>query len=221
MYWHLAKKLACTIIPLEEILILFGRVISARVKSNLARLGVTVLEREGKYFVRYGDEVIFSGDREAVEKFIGEKLENEESKVKIFLDELVEKVKGLGKIRKTYNAGKQKNVAFSKGEIGGNKINFESVSGGEKAHWSQKGNFEPPIPENYHFKGAPENKVLHTEQKIFEHLYLLFKNNKNVAGKIEIVTDLKFCKNCNWIIEQFKKEFKNIEVVKRYIKEKL
>ena len=110
----------------------------------------------------------------------------------------------------------------ARGEIGGKKINFESVSGGEKAPWSQKGNFEPPLPKDYHFKGGPDSQVLFdTEQKIFEHLYLLFKNNKNVVGKIEIVTDLKFCDNCDWIIEQFIKEFKNIEVVKRYIKEKL
>jgi Bacterial EndoU nuclease len=104
------KRLACSIIPLEEIVILFSRIISARVKSNLGKLGVTVLESDGKYFVRYGGEIIFEGDKTSTEKFIANAFEKEESAAKIGLDDLLERAlkrknalkKWLGKFDKTF-----------------------------------------------------------------------------------------------------------------------
>lgn len=83
-----SKKLACTIIPLEEILILFSRIISAKVRSNLAKLGVTILEREGSYFVRYEGEIIFVGDKGITEGFISQALEKDEIEAIQYLREL-------------------------------------------------------------------------------------------------------------------------------------
>lgn len=54
-----------------------------------------------------------------------------------------------------------------------------------------------------------------------EYLYKKFKNNKNLKGKIEIVSELKICDNCNDIITRFQKDFPNIEIVKVWVKEKL
>ena len=88
--------------------------------------------------------------------------------------------------------------------------------------FNQKGNFEPPKPENYFFKGGPEDfKINDTEQKIFEYLFREFKNDKQTKGYIELVSDLKYCDNCYWISKQFQKEFPNIEVIRVFNKEKL
>ncbi len=59
------------------------------------------------------------------------------------------------------------------------------------------------------------------EQKQIEYLYNIFKHDKHVKGKIEIVSDLKICDNCADIILRFKKDFPNIEIVKIWVKEKL
>ena len=76
-------------------------------------------------------------------------------------------------------------------------------------------NFKPISPDNYRYKNGPlSDYIHHTEQKQVEYLYNLLKKNKNVSGKIEIVSDLKICRNCDWIIDTFKKEFPNIEVTR-------
>lgn len=163
---------------------------------------------------------------EAIKKLqskAGEILSQGDGLVKKIVREATElDLKRINKIRKTYKCGTSKNVAFCEGEIAGIRINLDSVSGGKKSNWKQKGNFQPPEPENYYFKGGPEPyKISHTEQKIFEYLYRRFKNKKDVFGKIEIVTDLKFCDNCDWLISQFEKEFKNLEIVRVFVKNKL
>ena len=149
----------------------------------------------------------------------------------IKLDEVVENAKkgirkatqididALLKVRKYFKAGKKKNVAFTKGTIGGNKINLISRSGGELGQ--EFDNFKSVLPENYKYKNGPFNYIYDCEQKQVEYLYNLFKKNKNVSGKIEIVSDLKICRNCNWIIDAFKNEFPNIEVTRVWVREVL
>jgi The BURPS668_1122 family of deaminases len=177
--------------------------------------------------------VAIKGTKKEIEEF-AEKLKGmTDDAVEKYLDDLLEDInkykaptkfdiEEIGRLRKLYKPRPTRNVAFCKAEIDGVKIELECVSGGKKAQWKQKGNFEPHKPENYHFKNGPERyKIDHTEQKIFEYLYKRLSHNKNAFGKIEIVTDLKFCDNCKWIINQFQKEFKNIEIIKTFIKTEL
>ncbi len=128
----------------------------------------------------------------------------------------------LAKIRNRFGAGKSKNVAFTKGEIGGKKIDLYSRSGEPKGTPKNFDNFTQLKPENYHYKNGPiPYYEYHTEQKQIEYLYNIFKHDKNLKGKIEIVSDLKICDNCADIILRFKKDFPNIEIVKIWVKEKL
>ena len=126
----------------------------------------------------------------------------------------------LSHIRNKYKPRPTRNVAFAIGEVGDIKIDLECVSGGKKStSWKQKGNFEPPKAEDYFFKNGPENfKVNHTEQNILEYLYHKFKHNKDVVGRIELVSDLLYCDNCYWIADKFEKTFPNIEIIRVYIK---
>jgi hypothetical protein len=131
-------------------------------------------------------------------------------------------VEELAKIRKLFNAGKNKNVAFTKGEIGGKKIDLKSRSGEPKGTPENFDNFKQIEPENYHYKNGPiPDYINHTEQKQIEYLYEMFKHDKKISGKIEIVSDLKICRNCDDIIYRFKKDFPNIEVIKVWVKDKL
>jgi hypothetical protein len=99
---------------------------------------------------------------------------------------------------------------------------LESISGGELAPWSQKGNFNPPEPGKYHYKNGPEPyKEWHTEQKIIEFLRAKYLQNPNVRGSIEIVSDLKIYDNCDWVMDAFQTQFPNIEVIRVFIRKKL
>ncbi len=115
-------------------------------------------------------------------------------------------------LRAKYNAGSGRNVAYAKGSIGDDAINLESVSGEvTAANQAQKGNFMPPDESYYNGRLGFEN---HTEQKIIEHLRDTYKNNPNVSGRIELVSERSFCDNCIDIVDQFQADFKNIEVVR-------
>lgn len=131
-------------------------------------------------------------------------------------------IKSINRIRAKYKPRWNRNAAFCKGDIDGVKIDLESISGASKSNWKNKGNFEPPSPDNYNYKNGPipayEN---HTEQKIMEYLRAQFIANKDVSGKIEIATDKIFCDNCFWIIDKFQEEFPNIEVIRVFIKKEL
>tara|TARA_R110000751_G_scaffold248122_4_gene347899 strand:+ start:2417 stop:3022 length:606 start_codon:yes stop_codon:yes gene_type:complete len=173
-------------------------------------------------------------DKEYV-KFIKKATEEASKKVMTlekYLDELAQIIKAgfrkatkadideLAKVRKFFGAGKKKNVAFTKGEIGGKKFDLKSRSGGEKGQ--KFDNFEPISPEKYHYKNGPLSDYKHhTEQKQIEYLYQLFKHNKKVSGKIEVVSDLKICDNCNDIITKFQKDFPNIDVTRVWVRTKL
>jgi hypothetical protein len=54
----------------------------------------------------------------------------------------------------------------------------------------------------------------HTEQKIVEHLREKYKDTPNISGKIEIISERPYCDNCVDVVDQFQKEFRNIEVVR-------
>lgn len=130
-------------------------------------------------------------------------------------------IEELSKIRRLFNAGKTKNVAYTKGIIEGKRINLKSRSGAPKGTLKNWDNFDVINPENYHYKNGPLNRLHDSEQKQIEYLYNMFKDNKQVKGKIEIVSELKICPNCVDIIDRFKNDFPNIEVIKVWVKNKL
>lgn len=75
-------------------------------------------------------------------------------------------------------------------------------------------NFEPPQPENYYYIGPIPEYTNHTEQKIVEYLREIFKNNKQVSGTIEIISEREFCDNCKVVVDMFEEEFPNIKVTR-------
>lgn len=193
------------------------------------------------YAIKQGDKTIFEGTKTAIEGFLN-KIEdisksggNATKKTQKYLDELADKVQKysrkaskldveiLAKIRSKYRPRSTRNVAYSKGKIGGDKIDLEIVSGGKSTTpWQQKGNFEPPKPKDYHFKNGPESfKINDTEQNIFEYLYRQYKHSKEIKGVVEVVSDLRYCDNCWSIANQFQKEFKNIEIIRVFVRESL
>jgi hypothetical protein len=121
-------------------------------------------------------------------------------------------IQDIANLRTKYTAGKKKNIATGKGEIGGEKIDLESVSGEvTPENYAQKGNFQPSKENHYQGRLGYEN---HTEQKIVEYLRERFKNDFNVNGTIEIASERPYCRNCIDIVDQFQAEFKNITVIR-------
>ncbi len=227
------------IIPYEEV----SRItkVSTTFKfTKLQKIGVIFVEGETQVAnttqkgiaAIYKGEVIVEGTVKEVGSTIRELANLKRSELLTKLDEIVENAKkgirkatqididALLKVRKYFKAGKKKNVAFTKGTIGGNKINLVSRSGGELGQ--EFDNFKSVLPENYRYKNGPlSDYIYHTEQKQVEYLYNLLKKNKNVSGKIEIVSDLKICDNCNDIINKFKKDFPLIKVTRVWVRTKL
>ncbi|WP_025696820.1 deaminase domain-containing protein, partial [Paenibacillus forsythiae] len=118
-------------------------------------------------------------------------------------------------LRKKYTAGKKRNVAAVKGKIDGDEIDLESVSGEFTDNdYFNKGNFKPPQPEDYHYEGPISEFTSHTEQKIVEYLRLKYKDKADVKGKVEIISERPYCDNCIDLVDQFQKEFPNVEVVR-------
>ena len=117
---------------------------------------------------------------------------------------------------KKYNAGKRKNVAVTKGEINGEKIDLESVSGKiDPANPNHKDNFSKPSENHYKYSGSDKNGRLNdTEQKMIEHLREKYKDTPNVNGNIEIISHKAICQSCNDIIDQFQKDFPNINITR-------
>ncbi|MBI6864424.1 deaminase domain-containing protein [Lysinibacillus fusiformis] len=104
---------------------------------------------------------------------------------------------------KKYIAGKRKNVAVTKGEINGEKIDLESVSGKiDPANPNHKDNFSKPSENHYKYSGSDKNGRLNdTEQKMIEHLREKYKDTPNVNGNIEIISHKAICQSCNDIID--------------------
>ncbi|WP_452219432.1 deaminase domain-containing protein, partial [Lacinutrix salivirga] len=127
----------------------------------------------------------------------------------------------LSKIRKNIDAGWNKNVAYTKGKIGDEIIDLQSRSGKQTGTSKDYDSFKIIEPENYNYKNGPLNRLHDSEQKQIEYLYNKFKNNKNVQGQIEIVSDLKICDNCEDIIDKFQKNFPNIEIVRVWVRKEL
>lgn len=94
-------------------------------------------------------------------------------------------------------------------------INLESVSGEFTAtDYFNKGNFRPPQPSAYRYKGPIQKYANHTEQKIVEYLYTKYKSTPNIKGEVEIISERKFCNNCTDIVDQFQRDFPNIRVTR-------
>lgn len=118
-------------------------------------------------------------------------------------------------IKSKYNAGKSRNAASAKGKINGDVIDLECISGKfSHENYFNKGNFEPPLPQDYHYNGPIPEFTNHTEQKIVEYLRTIYKNNPNVSGEIEIISEREFCDNCRVLVDMFEEEFPNIKVIR-------
>ncbi len=135
-------------------------------------------------------------------------------KIRTLRDATLEDAELIYIMRKKYNAGETRNVAIARGTINGESINLESISG-KFTHdtYHNKGNFEPPLPKDYHYQG-PYGYIDHTEQKIVEYLRENLKNNPEVSGNIEIISERMFCDNCGPIVDMFEEEFPNIVVTR-------
>ncbi|ANY65222.1 hypothetical protein BBD42_01050 [Paenibacillus sp. BIHB 4019] len=121
----------------------------------------------------------------------------------------------IDQLRSKYTAGKTRNVAAAKGEIGDDIIDLESVSGKftDKDHFN-KGNFKPPQPDEYKYQGPIPEYTNHTEQKIVEYLRNKYKDNPNIKGQIEIISERPYCDNCIDLVDQFQSDFPNITVIR-------
>ena len=121
----------------------------------------------------------------------------------------------INSLRMKYNAAKKRNVASAKGYIYGERIDLECISGDCTCdNFFNKGNFMPPLPKDYHYIGPVPENICHTEQKIVEYLREQFKHNTYVSGYVEIVSERKFCRNCEALVDMFEKEFPNITVIR-------
>ncbi|MGW9574283.1 deaminase domain-containing protein, partial [Paenibacillus terrae] len=121
----------------------------------------------------------------------------------------------IDQLRSKYTAGKTRNVAAAKGEIGDDIIDLESVSGKftDKDHFN-KGNFKPPQPEEYKYQGPIPEYTNHTEQKIVEYLRNKYKDYPNIKGQFEIISERPYCDNCIDLVDQFQRDFPNITVIR-------
>ncbi|MGG4142193.1 deaminase domain-containing protein [Paenibacillus algorifonticola] len=121
----------------------------------------------------------------------------------------------IDQLRSKYTAGKTRNVAAAKGKIGDDIIDLESVSGKftDKDHFN-KGNFKPPQPDEYKYQGPIPEYTNHTEQKIVEYLRNKYKDNPNIKGQIEIISERPYCDNCIDLVGQFQSDFPNITVIR-------
>ncbi|WP_246096619.1 deaminase domain-containing protein [Paenibacillus sinopodophylli] len=134
---------------------------------------------------------------------------------RVFREATEEDKKLIDDVRQRFNAGKTKNVALTKGEIDGELINLESMSGYDPNNPNHKDNYPRP-PENHYKYSGSDNKgrLQDTEQKMIEYLRERFKNNPDVEGSIEIISHNPICISCNDIIDQFRIDFPNIKVTR-------
>ena len=141
------------------------------------------------------------------------------SKTRIFREATQQDVDLINDIKAKYNAGKTRNAVCAKGTINGENIYLECISGKfSHDNYHNKGNFEPPQPEDYHYKGPIPEYINHTEQKIIEYLREQFKDNPNVSGEIEIISERIYCDNCKVLVDMFENEFPNIKVIRVEVK---
>ena len=137
------------------------------------------------------------------------------AKTRIFREATQQDLDLINDIKTRYNAGKTRNAATAKGTINGESINLECISGKfSHDNYFNKGNFEPPQPGNYHYQGPIPEYTNHTEQKIVEYLRQQFKDNPNVSGEIEIISERIYCDNCKVLVDMFETEFPNIKVTR-------
>lgn len=94
-------------------------------------------------------------------------------------------------------------------------IDLECISRKCKpGNYYNKGNFEPPLPENYYYQSPIPEYANHTEQKIVEFLRNKYRETPNIYGEIEIILERTFCDNCAVLVDMFEKEFPNIKVIR-------
>ena len=118
---------------------------------------------------------------------------------------------GIQDVYEKYHASIDRNAAFVVGNIDGQEIYLESISGRvnvQNPH--HKGNFVGPS-ENYYV--ASNGRLTDTEQKIIEFLRSIYLNTPNISGSIEIVSRNVICEGCISVIRQFQRDFPNIKIV--------
>ena len=145
----------------------------------------------------------------------GRKIIEKKIRPPIFRKASQEDVNLIADIKKRYNAGKTRNAAKARGTINGETMDLECISGKfTQNDYFNKGNFEPPLPDKYHYKGPIPEYINHTEQKIIEYLREKLKNTPEVSGEIEIISERIFCDNYKAIVDMFEEEFPNIKVIR-------
>ena len=218
----------------KDLDIVLGKVINVATRKKISRLGIKILqdtENKAKFLVKSNAFEEVDGlliNKKELKKFF-EDLKDIDTleQMKNFYFKKTRKANSvdiniLSSLRKKLDAGWRKNVAFTKGEIGGEIIDLKSKSGSSIEYPNQYDNFEVINPNRYNYKNGPESfKINHTEQKQIEYLYDRFKNTPRIFGKIEIVSDLKICNNCEYLIEAFSIDFPNIRVTRIWVNDQL
>ena len=168
---------------------------------------------------KYGDDAV---DRlkqgktpDEIEKELGGKPGENSGLSRVYREALSSDAELITNIKTKYNAGKTRNAALARGTIDGKNFELECISG-EFTHenYFNKGNFEPPSPENYHYNGPIPEYTNHTEQKMVEYLWTLYKDTPDISGEIEIISERLFCENCNVVVDMFEQEFPNIKIIR-------
>ncbi len=219
------KIVLCSFEPFSIVAQLLGNGI-ARSMEEVGLLLGKLSESEVRVILYNGVKVA-EGDINELKTVLADIFKRRGSELVKYLEELISKSRRLyraandadrvliNSLRKKFGAKITKNIAKCIGEIGGQKIDLEVVSGSIKnGQWQNKGNFIPPNPSEYVYKPNPLGYIEHTEQKVIEYLRKKFEFNKDIAGRIELISERSFCDNCNWIVDQFQKEFLNIEIVR-------
>lgn len=126
-------------------------------------------------------------------------------------------VRRFSELHTKYQAGASRNVATLDGEINGEYYSLESVSGKVKMNsngTNNKGNFTPADKFYYDYVGDEpiSTRYYDTEYKMIDYIRSLYDGNHSVSGKIKITTEQTACPSCRSVIEQFAKDFPNIEI---------
>lgn len=80
--------LRCTILPFEEFFRLFGKGLTIAIRRKLLKFGIEIAEHEGRYFIKYQDELFELGDKKAVNAKLKEIFDKTEDEVRKHLDEI-------------------------------------------------------------------------------------------------------------------------------------
>jgi hypothetical protein len=112
------------------------------------------------------------------------------------------------KIRQTHNVGVKRNIAFAEFDINGRTGELIGISG--KAE--RPGTVGVPKQRRFETITTGNNpRTLDAEVKILEEMATRIP--KNSKGTIHLFSELPICVSCSGVIQQFEKQFPNIELI--------